>query len=272
MKLAAATHPFFAGLAAPLHISHRGGARVFPENTLFAFQQAQRRYGTQVIELDLHATKDGQLVVSHDPAVDRCTDGTGHIAELTWGELRSLDAAFRLIPEGESQPTFRGKGIGIPRFVDVLRAMPSMRFNVELKADAAFEPFLALVREEQCLGRLCLGSEHDALATRLSDTLPDALHFFPANALAGFIFAIKGGDAPEDDGRYSVLDMPWAWEGMKVVDETLVRVAKAHGKWINVWTVDEAPAMREAIALGVGGIMTDRPDTLRQVLDERRSP
>ncbi len=269
MTRAASAHPFFAGLAAPLHISHRGGARVFPENTLAAFTEAARRYRTQVIELDLHATRDGQLVVSHDPAVDRCTDGTGRIEELTWGQLRGLDAGYRLVPEGETTPVFRGKGIGLPRFVDVLRAMPQMRFNVELKADSAFEPFLALVREEKCLDRLCIGSEQDALGRRLSEALPDALHFFPANALGAFVFPIKGGEPPEDEGRYSVLDMPWEWEGMKVVDATLITVAREHGKWINVWTIDEAPVMREAIALGVGGVMTDRPDVLRQVIDER---
>lgn len=259
-------HPFFTGLTAPLHISHRGGAKRYPENTLYAFEQAVRVHRTDMLELDVHATRDGQIVVAHDATLERCTNGSGPLKALTWDELKGVDAAFHFTPLGGSGTPLRGKGIGIPRFVDVLAAFPGLRVNVELKDEAAVGPFVDLVRASPDLQRLCIGSEHDAIGDELVRALPHACHFFPANALASFVFAVKGGEVPEDDGRYAVLDMPYEWEGVTVFDAELARVAAAKGKWINVWTVDDPAQMRAAIAAGVGGIMTDVPDVLRQVL------
>ena len=77
------------------------------------------------------------------------------------------------------------------------------------------------------------------------------------------------GEPPPVDPRYTVLDMPLYFGEVRLVDETLVRAAAAHGKWINVWTVDDPHEMRQLVAEGVGGIMTDRPDELRRILDGR---
>ncbi len=258
------SHPFFTALKAPLHISHRGGALLWPENTLFAFEHAVRDYRTDMIELDVHATADGEIVVAHDPTVDRCTDGRGLISSMPWAELRKLDAGFHFTSvTGES---FRGQNITIPRFVDVLRAFPLLRFNVELKEAAGLAPFVACMREEQCLDRLCIGSESDDLGRQLTEALPDALHFFPRDALAGFVLPLRGGDEPEDDGRYTVLDMPLTYAEVTLFDDVLAAQAAKLGKWINVWTVDDPADMRRVIAQGVGGVMTDRPDLLREVM------
>ena len=260
-------HAFFKGLRAPLHISHRGGALVSPENTMFAFERAVREFHTDVIELDVHATRDGEIVVAHDSTVDRCTDGLGPIAKLRWAEVMKLDAGFRFTSvTGES---FKGRGIRIPRFVEVLRAFPTLRFNVELKETSVLEPFVAMAREEKCLERLCIGSERDELGRTLTERLPDALHFYPRNALAAFVLPIRGGDEPEDDGRYTVLDMPLTYAEVTLFDELLAKEAAKRHKWINVWTVDDPADMRRVIGEGVGGIMTDRPDLLREVLGDR---
>lgn len=263
------THPFLQGLKAPLHIAHRGGAKRYPENTLYAFERAVRVHHTDMLELDVHASKDGVVVVAHDATLERCTNGAGPLKERTWAELSALDAAFHFTPEGSAGTPLRGSGIGLPRLADVLAAFPGLRINVELKAEAALGPFVDLVRGTKELDRLCIGSEHDALGEALVQALPDALHFYPTNALASFVFAVKAGEPPEDDGRYTVLDMPYEWEGLVVFDAPLARVAASLGKWVNVWTVDEPAQMRQAIADGVGGVMTDVPDVLRAVLDER---
>ncbi|MEW5740491.1 MAG: glycerophosphodiester phosphodiesterase [Myxococcota bacterium] len=259
------THPFLSGLKAPLHISHRGGAKRYPENTLYAFERAVKVHRTDMLELDVHASRDGVVVVAHDATLDRCTDGTGPLKALTWAELSKLDAAFHFTPEGGTDTPLRGQGIGMPRLSDVLATFPGLRINVELKDAAALGPFVDLVRGTAELNRLCIGSEHDVLGEELVRALPDACHFFPANALATFVFAVKGGEDPPD-GPYTVLDMPYEWEGLVVFDAELARVAAAKGKWINVWTVDDPQQMRQAIADGVGGIMTDVPDVLRAVL------
>lgn len=263
------THAFLQGLRAPLHISHRGGAKRYPENTLYAFERAVRVHRTDMLELDVHATRDGVVVVAHDATLERCTNGSGPLKARTWDELRGLDAAFHFTPLGGSGTPLRNQGIAIPRLVDVLAAFPSLRVNVELKDADAVGPFVDLVRGTRELDRLCIGSEHDAIGDELTRALPDACHFFPTNALASFVFAVKAGERPEDDGRYAVLDMPYEWEGLVVFDAELARVATSMGKWVNVWTVDDPSEMRQAIADGVGGIMTDVPDVLRDVLDAR---
>ncbi|MFO0596090.1 MAG: glycerophosphodiester phosphodiesterase [Myxococcaceae bacterium] len=255
--------PFFQGLHAPLHICHRGGAGLYPENTLFAFRQAVEVHRTDMLELDVHASRDGVVVVAHDPTLDRCTNAKGPLKDLTAAELAKVDAAF-----GTS---YRGQGHGIPTLEAVLTAFPTMRLNVELKVIDALGPFVDLVKRLGCLPRLCIGSEHDAIAEEIAKALPDALLFFPANALAAFVLPTRAGEPPDDDRRYTVLDMPLVWEGVKLFDADLARVAATHGKWVNIWTVDDPADMKQAIADGVGGIMTDRPDVLRQVLDQLAS-
>src|ERR671919_1607037 len=98
-------HRFFAGLEPTLHISHRGGSKLAPENTLAAFALAVERYRTDMLELDVHQTRDGVWVVSHDATVDRCTDGSGAIAELPLEEIQRLDAGHRFTSdEGQTFP------------------------------------------------------------------------------------------------------------------------------------------------------------------------
>ncbi len=258
------SHAFFKGLKAPLHISHRGGALISPENTMMAFERAIREFNTDVLELDVHATRDGEVVVAHDATVDRCTNGSGALSNLLTSELRKLDAGFHFT-DVQGVP-FRGRGAVIPTLREVLQAWPTMRINVEVKDARALEPFVALVNEEQCLGRLCIGAEDDELGSALTKRLPEALHFYPRNALAGFVLPLKAGDEPEDDGRYTVLDMPLAYYGVTLFDADLAREAAKRGKWVNVWTVDDPNDMKRIVAEGSGGVMTDRPDLLRQVL------
>lgn len=260
------THPYLEGLRAPLHIAHRGGAGLYPENTLHAFEQAVRAHRTDMLELDVHATKDGVVVVAHDPTLERCTNGAGSIADHTWAELQRLDAAWHFTPVNGSGTPLRGRGIGLPRFIDVFRAFPGLRLNVELKDERALDPLAALLAKEDWRARLCLGSEFDDLGARVAAAFPGACCFFPRDALAAFVLGAKGGEVV-DDQRYLVLDMPYRWEDVTLFDAALARVAAAHGKWVNVWTVDAEADMRQAIADGVGGVMTDRPDLLRRVLD-----
>ncbi len=262
-------HPFFHHLKAPLHISHRGGAALMPENTLPAFEAAARLWRTDMLELDIQATKDGELVVAHDLTVDRCTDATGPVSSFTWAELQQLDAAYRFSPnEGDTFP-MRGAGVKIPKLSEVLRLFPKLRFNIELKSADALPGFVDLVRKENAVNRICAGSEHDAIAFELAKAMPEALLFYPRDALAAFILPMKGGEPPVDDARFTVLDMPLHFQGVRLFDAALRDEAARRGKWINVWTIDDPFEMREVIAEGVGGVMTDRPDLLRDVMNRK---
>lgn len=260
--------PFLQTLRPTLHISHRGGALLAPENTLVAFGAAVERWRTDVLELDVHLSRDGALVVSHDPTVQRCTDGEGRIAELRWVELERLDAGHQFSPDRGRTHPFRGRGVKLALLRDVLRTFPTVRVNLEVKAEApGVEAEVASVlRQENAVHRVCLGSELDALGGRLVEALPEACHFYPRDALTALVLAIKSGARPPDDPRYQVLDMPLDYGDVRLVDRALLDATQRLGRWVNVWTVDDVPTMRALVELGVGGIMTDRPDLLRSVL------
>ena len=262
-------HPFLAPRDRTLRIAHRGGARLYPENTLFAFREAVLRHRAQVLELDLQLTRDGVLVIAHDDTLDRCTDGEGPIAQRSFEELQALDAGHRFTRDGQSFP-FRGQGLRLARFEALLEdeLLGALPLNVDLKADRpGAEALLAeVVRAHRAADRVCVGSENDAFAGRIAAALPEACHFYPREALAAFVMAVYQGEPVPRDPRFHALDVPYAFEGFKVVQPPLVEAVAREGKWLNVWTVDEPEQMRELIALGVGGIMTDRPDLLAELL------
>jgi glycerophosphoryl diester phosphodiesterase len=260
--------PLFRGLRPTLHISHRGGAALAPENTQAAFDRALERWHTDMLELDVHLTRDGQLVVSHDPTVQRCTDGDGRIADLTLAELQRLDAGYRFTQDDGRSFPFRGQGVRLPSLREVLLGYPAVPLNIELKQDTpgAAEALAQEVRATAATSRVCLGSELDTLAETLAALLPEVAHFYPRQALTEAVLAVKEGAALPADTPYTVLDMPYRFGEATLVDEAFLAATARAKRWVNVWTVDDEADMRALVAMGVGGIITDRPDLLRNVL------
>ena len=267
-------HPYFRGLSPTLHIAHRGGSLLAPENTLAAFRRAVERYRTQVLETDVHLTRDGELVVAHDATLERCTDGVGAVADHTLAELQGLDAGYYFTPDAGRTYPFRGQGARMPSLRELLRAFPGLRFNIEVKPDVPGieDVFAQVLREERALERVCVGSELDEVGERLVRALPEACHFYPREALTSFVLTVRSGELPPEDPRYTVLDMPLYFGQVRLVDEALLHAVETRGRWLNVWTVDDPAEMRQLVAERVGGIMTDRPDLLRQILDEAPKP
>ncbi|MEA2625619.1 MAG: glycerophosphoryl diester phosphodiesterase, partial [Candidatus Binatota bacterium] len=120
---------YFAG-PRPRIFGHRGAAGVAPENTLASFQRALDD-GAEILELDVHATRDGEVVVIHDPTVDRTTDGHGAVRDLTLADLGRLDAGHAFLRDGGFP--FRGSGIRVPTLAEVIDEFPTVPLNVEIK-------------------------------------------------------------------------------------------------------------------------------------------
>ena len=254
-------HPYMAG--APLLIAHRGGAKLAPENTMEAFLGAVERWEADILEMDVHATSDGELVVIHDETVDRTTDGEGAVRDLTLRELQALDAGCRFV-DLEGAHSFRGRGVVVPRFLDVLEAFPGVRMNVDAKGRDTTAPLIEAVRGAGATDRVLLASVGEAgRADRHGYRGPTSASGRQIRLFYG-LHRLPGGGPYTP--RTDALQIPYRWEGRQVTTPRLLHEAWRRNLPVHVWTIDDPEVMRTLLAWGVDGIQTDRPDLLAGVL------
>ena len=250
--------PFFAH-EGPIAFAHRGGGsypgNVGFENSLRAFQRAVD-LGYRYLETDVHATSDGVLLAFHDETLDRVTDRRGRISRLPYAEVRRA-----LI--GGTEP--------IPTLAEVLDAWPGVRVNVDVKEAGAIAPLAALVRRIRAVDRVCVASFSPArirrarsllgprVATALGPVGVAELRLLPLPRLRRLLLS----------GNVPAVQVPIRAGPVPVVTPGFVARAHDLGKHVHVWTVDDAGQMTRLLDLGVDGIMTDRIDTLRDVLVAR---
>jgi len=252
----------------PMVIAHQGGDGLRPSNTLLAFQHAVD-LGVDVLEMDVHRTADGALVLMHDATVDRTTDGSGALAAMTLAEVRTLDAAFHWPYQGETWP-YRGRGVRVPTLAEVVERFPSLRYNVEIKPDSA-EVGAALCDELTRLGaaqRVLVASFHaDAMAgfRRACPQVPTSAHRSEMN---WFYLRYRLGLGWLTSPTAVALQLPQRYEDYDFTEPDFIRAAN-DGLHLDFWTVNDAEEMRLLVERGAGGIITDRPDVLLEVLDRR---
>ncbi len=270
--LAGGKRPPRAYLAAerPLNMAHRGGAALFPENTLFAFRHAAE-LGSAIMETDTHATLDGVEVLIHDATVDRTTDGHGAVRDMTWVELRKLDAAYRFSRDGSKTFPFRGQGIRIPSLKEALAALPIMRFNVEIKPDdpSLADSVLRVIREANAEDRVLVASEHADVLRRFRRLAPDIATSFGSSEVRVFwilnrlrlgLFWRPNADA---------LQVPETYNGRRIVSPSFVAAAHRKGVQVHVFDVETREQMERLLDMGVSGVITNHPDLLETILDEK---
>jgi len=249
-------------------VAHRGGARLAPENTLTAFVQARERWRADMLEMDARLTRDGHVVVIHDPSVDRTTDGAGLVAELTLREIQALDAGYRFLDLSGSH-SFRGRGVRVPTLEEVLVTCTDVWVNVECKERRVARPLAELVTRLGAVDRVLIAAESEK-SRRGAAGYPGP---WGASFTQGFLFLalhrLPGG-SPYTPGA-DVLQVPERWKGLRVVTPRFVREAHRLNLPVQVWTVDDEADMRRLLDWGVDGVQTDRPDVLARVLSERGS-
>jgi glycerophosphoryl diester phosphodiesterase len=241
----------------PIPFAHRGGAAEWPENTMAAFAGAYR-LGYRYMETDVHATSDGVVVAFHDDKLDRVTDRTGLIAELPWSEVRLARVAGT-----ES----------IPMLEELFGLGPDVRVNIDVKAEPAIEPLVALLRRTNTVARVCvagfserrIGAMRRALGAELCTSMGplDTTRLRAASVLPGFL---RGPVGPRD---VPCTQVPLREYGLPVADARFIGEAHRRGVQVHVWTIDDPIVMAALLDLGVDGIMTDRPAVLKTVLTAR---
>jgi len=240
----------------PLNVGHRGASAAAPQNTLAAFRKAIE-LGADGVELDVQLSADGHVVVIHDFSVDATTDGTGRVAEKTLAELKALDAGAKFSPQ------FAGERI--PTLGEVFDALEGkLLVNVELKVPlrsyntALVAPVLAVVRKHGMDKRVLFSSfnRHVLRAMgQLAPDLPIGLLYAPQSP----VYARHAWLEPFEPHQarhphFSMLSAP------------IISWYHRRGLRVNTWTVDNPAVMRLLAAAGIDGIITNKPDVLREII------
>jgi glycerophosphoryl diester phosphodiesterase len=235
---------------APLAIAHRGGAGLAVENTLAAFARSYA-LGVRYLETDVRVTADGQLVAFHDATLGRMTPDRGLVRMRTLAELTRLSVL--------------GGGTVLP-LARLLASFPRAYFAIDIKDSGAVGPLAALLREYEAVPRVCAaaarGSWLVALRRQAGEELSTALSWRALASLARSRRSVR-----VDGCQFA--HVPLRLGGVKVFSDEMVGRAHAAGLRVIVWTVNEPATMHRLLDRGVGGIITDRPDLLREVLIAR---
>lgn len=253
----------------PRVLGHRGAKGHAPENTIPSFRKALE-LGADILEMDVHATRDGTVVVCHDDTVDRTTNGSGAIRRLVHSEIAKLDAGYRWSPDGEHYP-FRGQGVRIPALLEVLEAFPGTPLNIEIKqADPpAVDLVVALLKEKDREETVNLAAENPAIMEEIRNSdWEGATGYSMADVLA-FMEALAGDtlDAYRPPGI--ALQVPERWAEVDVVTESFVKGAHRCGVEVHLWTINALADMGRLLALGVDGLVTDYPERARAAIAAR---
>lgn len=245
-------------------IGHRGNRAHAPEDTLVSFAQAAA-LGVDAMEMDLHLSRDGVPVVIHDPVLDRTTDARGAVNERTVAELARVDAGARFSTDGGRTTPYRGQGIGVPTFEEVLAAHPALPLIVEIKSLEAARPTLAVLERTGAGSRVVIGS-----------FLDDALAPFAAAgiAVAPAVRALAKLYLPALLGTrraplpYQAMCLPRFFNGLPLPIGGYARLMRRQGSPVHVWTVNDRREARALWKAGVSGIISDDP---AQMLAEREA-
>lgn len=277
-----------------LNIAHQGGEIEAPSNTMYAFRTALAK-GSDVLELDVHATADGEIVVLHDATVDRTTNGSGRVDAMTLEEIQALDAAHWFVPDigtthdrDEADYTLRGiatdendppegftaSDFRIPTLREVLETFPDVYINIEIKNTAPdttpYERTLAaLLAEHDRTDDVIVVSFLDHAVELFNAFAPDISTATATGETALFWASTQEVLPGAPNSRYHALQVPMVFEGVTVVTEDFVADAHANDLAVHVWTINTRAEMEFLLDIGVDGIMTDRPTLLEQVLAER---
>lgn len=283
------------------NFAHQGGALEAPSNTLFALKTAKAK-GADVLEIDVHATKDGEIVAIHDTTVDRTTNGSGRVDEHTLAELKRLDAAYWFVPgcgachgRDSKEYPYRGYATGdrplpeglaerngiedvapndfrIPTLREILETFPDTFLNIEIKRTAPrttpYEREVARLLEEY--GRpddVIVVAFNDAAVEKFKAHAPAVDTAVGTGGAAGFTTSSRGRAPGVQIPEHVALQVPITYQGIQVVTADFVRDAHANDLAVHVWTINDRETMEWLLDIGVDGIMTDRPTLLEDVLE-----
>jgi glycerophosphoryl diester phosphodiesterase len=250
----------------PLIFAHRGGGGLAPENTWPAFEQAHA-LGVDGFELDVHLSRDGEVVVIHDADLRRTTNRSGRISAMSVDELLQADAGFHFNAGGTFP--FRGRDVRIPRLRDLLAAFRDELLIIELKGHHSLvaERALAVVREAGALDRVCFGGFSWKMLRTVRQLDRQVCSSASREETRWVLYGSWLHVSPSWARRLGVraFQVPEMAGSTRVVSPRFVDLAHKAGLLVQVWTVNQEADMRRLADWGVDGLITDRPDRARSM-------
>ena len=264
----AAEHPFYSeGPPRPWVIAHQGGDGLWPSDTMFAFERAAEM-GVDVLEMDMHSTADGVLVLMHDNTIDRTTNGTGRISELTLAEIKALDAGYDWSEDDGQTFPYRDLGITVPTLEEVFTAFPDYRMNIEIKQvePSITEPFCQMIRDHQMENQVLVGSFNQEVVNEFRRVCPEVATTAGESEVITFFVLSKLFLENIYSPEATALQVPESRFGLTVLSQRFIDAAHKRNLQIHPWTIDDTEEMQRMLEMGVDGIITDRPDRMMELL------
>jgi glycerophosphoryl diester phosphodiesterase len=269
------THSFFQS-ERPLVIAHQGGELLAPSNTLTSFQKAVD-LGVDVLEFDIHITKDGHLVTTHDPTVDRTTNGKGNVHDLTLDAIQKLDAGYHF-KDLNGKLSYRGKGVYIPSLEEVFQSFPNMKMVIEIKDDnptnqititEVSKKLWTLIQKYQKEEQVVVASFDQKIINQFEEISDGRVALSAGeDEIRKFIIFKKLFLANLYMPNADVFQIPTKESIFNLASPSIMKEAARRNVNIQYWTIDDKETMRSLLEDGADGIITNRPDLMLEVLAE----
>jgi len=254
--------------------AHMGGDGIWPGDTLYAYDQAAK-LGVDAFDMDAHITKDGQIVLMHDESVDRTSNGTGQVENMTLVDLKKLDAAYKWSPDGGKTFPYRGMGILVPTLDEIFHKYPDMRYLVEIKLTKTpiAQPFCDLIHKYGMQDKIIVASFHDQAMKQFRETCPDVATSASKGEVLAFVLLSKIGLSGLISPQYEALQVPYDTSesyGIPIITESLIRAAHAKNIKVETWTLDDPTLLTQYFGWGLDGVDTDRPDLMMPIIGKNK--
>lgn len=266
MARPAQDHPFFTSeiqLSGPKVIANKGGGGLWPENTLYAFEQATAM-GVDILEMDVRRSADGQLVLIHDSSVERTTNGIGPVTQLTLAELQALDAAYHWSDDDGQTYRYRDQGITVPTIPEVFSTLPEARMNIDMKTaqPKLATTLCALIHKHELSEQVLVSSLSQIALQHFREVCPTVATSASDEEVRVFFILNLFFLGPIYSPVFSALQVPEQRDWISVITPGFVRTAHNRGLEVFVSTIPEESNLQHMLEIGVDGVVSNYPDQM----------
>lgn len=252
-------------------LAHRGMPCTYPENTIIGFRAALDN-GADVLETDIHFTKDKKFVVIHDDALERTTDGRGKAGDHPLSELKTLDAGYHFTTDGGQTYPFRGKGLRLPCLEELLKEFPDKRFNIDLKDDnpGQVKYYAEAIKKLKAENRVLTASRYHGNIKELRKIIPEAATALSLREIIFFLIAASLRLLCLIRIRGDAFQIPEYYKRIRIAKEFFIKKARSKKLDVHVWTINDRDKMKRLLEMGADGLFTELPGVLNEVIEECR--